>query len=232
MDVPAFRLHRSRQLKPIEIVFNRIGVKIMAELSKLAAESRSETGKNANRRLKAAGKVPAIIYGAGEKEVLVSLDAIELNKSYFTGHFLSEVIDLEVDEKPVKVIPKDVLLHPVTDNIQHVDFLRVKDDQKIKVWVSVKFFNREKSPGIKRGGVLNVVRHEIELLCDPNSIPKFIEVDLDGTKIGQSLHISRVSLPEGAETVIKGRDFTIAAIAGRGAAKKAASEEEGAEAEA
>ena len=95
-----------------------------------------------------------------------------------------------------------------------------------------KFFNREKSPWIKRGCVLNVVRHEIQLLCDRNSIPKFIEVDLDGTKIGQSLHISRVTLPEGAETVIKGRDFTIAAIAGRGTAKKAASEEEGSEEEA
>ncbi|MCH2037899.1 MAG: 50S ribosomal protein L25/general stress protein Ctc [Rickettsiales bacterium] len=204
----------------------------MTDLSVLEAESRTEIGKNANRRLKAAGKVPAVVYGAGEKEQLVALDAIQATKFYHTGHFLSEVIELKVGDDVLKVLPKDVHLHPVADTIQHVDFLRVKEDQKVKVWVSVKFFNREKSPGIKRGGVLNVVRHEIQLLCDPNSIPKFIEVDLDGTKIGQSLHISRVTLPEGAETVIKGRDFTIAAIAGRGTAKKAASEEEGSEEEA
>lgn len=197
----------------------------MSTLEQLKAETRTETGKNVNRRLRNAGKVPAIIYGGKSADQLVSLDIIETTKYYHTGHFLSEIIDLDLDGKNVKVLPKDIQLHPVTDNISHIDFLRVEGDDKIKVWVSVRFHNREKSPGIKRGGVLNVVRHEIQLLCSPNSIPKFIDIDLTGAKIGKSIHISEVNLPEGAETVIDNRDFTIAAIAGRGAKKEAAEEE-------
>ncbi len=197
-------------------------------------EIRQDTGKGAARALRRDGKVPAIIYGGKDPETKIALDRKELYVAYQKGSFKAKVLELKAGKDAFKVLPRDVQLHPVTDVPLHVDFLRVSDDTKISVMVHVKFHNHEKSPGIKRGGVLNIVRHEVELLCPAGSIPSRLDADLEGLAIGDSVHISAIRLPEGAEPVIKDRDFTIATITGRSKKEDAIEDvatEEGAEAE-
>ena len=195
----------------------------------LKAEAREQVGKGSARAVRRDGKVPAVIYGDKQPPLAIALSYKEIFYKIHGGGFLTTVATIDVDGKKIQVLPKDYQLDPVRDFPLHVDFLRIGKNTLVNVDVPVRFINEEKSPGIKRGGVLNVVRHDVEFSCPANAIPEFITVDLEGVEIGQSIHISAVKLPEGVKPVISDRDFTIATIAGSSAMK---SEEDGAAAEA
>ncbi|MBI4723965.1 MAG: 50S ribosomal protein L25/general stress protein Ctc [Rhodomicrobium sp.] len=204
----------------------------MAELIELKATGRESTGKLANRALRAQKMVPGVIYGGEQGPANVALEYKLVWQHYQTGHFLSTVYLLDVDGKKERVIPRDVQVDPVRDFPIHVDFMRVSRSSRIDVEVPVHFLNEDASPGLKRGGVLNIVRHEVELSCPADSIPESITLDLTGLEIGDSIHISAVKLPKGVTPVIADRDFTIATIAGAAAAKsEAAAESEEAKSE-
>ena len=134
---------------------------------------------------------------------------------YKKGSFFNKIVDIKLDGKQFHALPRDVQMHPVTDVIEHADFQRVEKDTIIHVWVPVKVLNTEKSVGLKRGGVLNIVRHEIELICTPDTIPSYIEVDVLNADIGHSVHINDIKLPGNVKTAIKGRNFTVVTVAGR-----------------
>lgn len=182
--------------------------------SELKATARARAGKGAARQVRREGKVPAVIYGDGKPPQTIVLDYNELWKQVLKGHFTSTVFEVEVDGTKNRVIPRDVQVDPVKDMPIHVDFMRIGKDGRIRVAVPVRFINEALSPGLKRGGVLNIVRHDIEVVCPYDKIPTYFEVDLTGLEIGRSVHISAVKLPQGIEPTIKGRDFTIASIAG------------------
>ncbi|MFN3863484.1 MAG: 50S ribosomal protein L25/general stress protein Ctc [Erythrobacter sp.] len=184
----------------------------MSETLTLPAEARERAGKGASRALRRAGRTPCVIYGGKEEPVLIHVEQKELVKLLNTGHFMNSIINIEIGGKTVRTLPKDVAFHPVTDRPTHVDFLRLTGDSLVEVLVPVVFVNEAASPGLKRGGVLNIVRHELELLCPNASIPDEIEIDVTGKEIGDSIHISEVTLPEGVKTVITDRDFTIATL--------------------
>lgn len=190
-----------------------------AKIASLAAENRDKSGTGAARALRRTGKVPAIIYSKGSEPTNVALDANELRQQYVKGRFRSRLIELKLDGKLVKTLPQAVQTHPVTDQIEHVDFLRVEAGSKLRVKVPVVIKNTEKCKGIKRGGVLNVVRHTIEFFCEPDSIPEQIVVDVLNTDIGASVHIDELDLPKGVEPTIK-RNFTVITITGRGKAEE------------
>jgi large subunit ribosomal protein L25 len=203
----------------------------MATMVELKATSREATGKAANRAIREAGGVPAIVYGDGKEPESVAVEYKEVFKQVQTGHFLSTVYMLDLEGRKVRVIPRDVQLHPVRDFPVHVDFLRISRTSRVEVEVAVHFINEADSPGLKRGGVLNIVRHEVELSCPAESIPESIEVDLTGLEIGDAVHISAVKLPENVTPTIADRDFTIATIVGS-AAMRSGDEEAGEQAEA
>jgi len=186
----------------------------MSEQLTLSAEARDRAGKGASRYLRREGRVPAVIYGANEEPTSIHLEEKILVRQLKTGHFMNSVVMIEVPGgKAIRTLPKDVQFHPVTDRPMHVDFLRIGEHSKVNVSVPVRFDNEDKSPGLKRGGVLNIVRHDLELICDAAEIPDDIVIDLSGTEIGDSIHISAISLPKGSESAITDRDFTIATIA-------------------
>lgn len=191
------------------------------------ASTRDKHGKGSARAARREGKVPAIIYSEGKPGVSLALDANSLTNEYRRGGFFSKIIEIKSGKETLYALPKDIQFHPVSDVIEHVDFLRVTEKSAIKVRVPVHFLNQDRSIGLKRGGVLNIVRHDLELICGVNNIPKVIEIDLLKVNIGDSIHISHVALPEGVQPAITSRDFTIATIAGRGG-----DEEEGKSAEA
>jgi large subunit ribosomal protein L25 len=191
----------------------------MAELTELKATAREATGKTANRALRAKKMVPGIVYGGDHSPAKVALEYKLVWQHYQSGQFLSTVYLLDVDGKRERVIPRDVQVDPVRDFPIHVDFMRVSRTSRIDVAVAVQFLNEDASPGLKRGGVLNIVRHEIELSCPADSIPERITVDLTGLEIGDSVHISAIKLPEGITPKIADRDFTIATIAGAASAR-------------
>lgn len=195
----------------------------MADITTLAAEIRERAGKGAARAERQAGRVPAVIYGNKEEPVTISVSPRALKQELHKPGFFTRVFDLDLNGNKHRVLPRDVQLHPVTDSPIHVDFLRISEDTTIHVGVPVHFINEEKSPGLKRGGVLNVVRHEIELICKAMEIPHSLTADLDGLDIGDAIHISHIALPEGVQPVISDRDFTIATVA---APSKLKSEEE------
>ncbi|CAH0350469.1 MULTISPECIES: 50S ribosomal protein L25/general stress protein Ctc [unclassified Sphingobium] len=203
----------------------------MSDQLTLSAEARDRAGKGASRALRREGRVPAVIYGMNEEPVLVHVEEKALNKLLGTGHFMNSVIMVEANGKKVRTLPKDVAFHPVSDRPLHVDFLRVSEHAEVHVNVPVRFENEEAAPGLKRGGVLNVVRHELELIVDASDIPDDIVVDLTGFEVGDSIHISAVKLPKGAKSAIDDRDFTIATIVAPSALKssdgEAAEGEEG-----
>ena len=180
------------------------------------ATARPRAGKGAARQARREGKVPAVIYGDGKPPETISLDYNELWKQYLKGHFTSTVFELDMEEDGAKhlVIPRDIQLDPVKDQPIHVDFLRIGKEGLIRVEVPVRFINDTLSPGLKRGGVLNIVRHDIEVTCPYDKIPEYFDVDLTGVEIGRSIHISAIELPEGVTPTIKDRDFTVATIAG------------------
>jgi large subunit ribosomal protein L25 len=193
----------------------------MSDQLTLSAEQREKAGKGASRALRREGRVPAVIYGNKEDPALLHVEERELNKLLGTGHFMNSLIMVEIDGKAVRTLPKDVAFHPVTDRPLHVDFLRLSKDATVDVSVPVIFVNEEASPGLKRGGVLNVVRHELELICDASHIPDEIEIDVTGLDVGDSIHISSVKLPEGSESAITDRDYTIATVVAPSALKRA-----------
>ena len=191
----------------------------MSEVLELAAEARDRAGKGASRALRREGRVPAVIYGNNEDPQMVHVEEKILNKLLHTGHFFNSVVMVEVGGKKVRTLPKDVAFHPVSDRPLHADFLRVSEHATVRVNVPVSFVNEAAAPGIKRGGVLNVVRHEVELICDAAEIPDDVQVDLTGFDVGDSIHISAVTLPKGAKPTIEDRDFTIATIVAPSALK-------------
>ncbi|MBI1385648.1 MAG: 50S ribosomal protein L25/general stress protein Ctc [Rhizobiales bacterium] len=198
----------------------------MVDAIELKATARKLGGKGAAKQIRRKGLVPAVVYGDKKAPEPVVLEYMPIKKQYDTGHFLSTIYTLDVDGKSVRVLPREIQLDPVRDFIIHVDFLRVSKDSAITVYVPVKFLNEDKCPGLKRGGALNVVRHEVELICPGDRVPDFIEVNLEGVEIGHSVHISAVKLPEGTKPTIADRDFTIATIAGAGGGEQKAEGEE------
>ena len=198
----------------------------MSDALTLPAEARERAGKGASRHLRRTGRVPAVIYGGKEEPQMIHVEAKELVRLLGTGHFMNSIVNLKVGGKTLKTLPKDVALNPVTDRPEHVDFLRLAKDAKVEVMVPVVFVNEEAAPGLKKGGVLNIVRHELSLVCDSEHIPSEIEIDVTGREVGDSIHISDVTLPEHSESSITDRDFTIATLVAPSALKKA----EGAEA--
>ena len=197
----------------------------MSDALTLPAEARERAGKGASRALRREGHVPAVIYGGKEEPTPIHVEARELVRQLNLGHFMNSIVMIEIGGKQVRTLPKDVCLHPVTDRPLHVDFLRLAKDAKIHVAVPVVFVNEDDPPGLKKGGVLNVVRHELELVCESDKIPGEIELNLAGLDIGDSIHISHVTLPEGSASAITDRDFTIATIVAPSAMKQ--TEEEG-----
>jgi large subunit ribosomal protein L25 len=191
----------------------------MSEPLNLSAETRDRAGKGASRALRRDGRIPAVIYGGNQEPVSIHVEEKELRRQLGTGHFFNSIIQLTVGGTTVRTLPKDVAFHPVTDRPLHADFLRISADAKVEVAVPVIFINEEKSPGLKKGGVLNIVRHELELICDSDKIPDDIAVDVSGTDIGDSIHISSVTLPAGSVSAITDRDFTIATIVAPSALK-------------
>lgn len=178
----------------------------------LKAELRERVGKGSSRELRRNGLIPAVIYGDKQEPISIALPVKEVTLKIHAGGFMTTVATIDVDGKKISVLPKDYQLDPVRDFTMHVDFLRVGKNSEVNVQVPVHFVNETKSPGIKVGGVLNIVRHDVELHVPANAIPEFLTVDLTGLKIGDSVHISHVKLPAGATTVITDRDFTIATI--------------------
>lgn len=188
-----------------------------AQIASLDAENREQSGTGPARALRRAGKVPAILYSKGTEPTNIALSAKDLRQQFIKGRFRNRLIELKVDGKAVRALPQAVQTHPVTDQIEHVDFLRVEKGVELRVKVPVHVKNTEKCIGLKRGGALNIVRHNVELLCDPDAIPSEITVDILNTDIGASIHIEDVSLPSGVVPVIK-RNFTLITITGRGKA--------------
>ncbi|MFZ4808048.1 MAG: 50S ribosomal protein L25/general stress protein Ctc [Hyphomicrobiaceae bacterium] len=186
----------------------------MADITVIPATARPRAGKGAARQSRREGRVPAVIYGDKKEPETIALDANELWKTVQKGKFTSTVFDVDIDGRKERVLPRDVQLDPLRDTPVHVDFQRVGADSRIRVSVPVRFVNDALSPGLKRGGVLNIVRHDVEVICPAESIPQFFEIDLTGLEIGKSIHISAVALPEGVRPTITNRDFTIATIAG------------------
>jgi large subunit ribosomal protein L25 len=184
----------------------------MAAKQELKATARREVGKGAARNTRRAGKVPGVIYGDKKPPVAISLDATELTRRIYAGHFLTTLFSVDIDGEKHEVIPRGFQLDPLRDHPTHVDFQRVAPGATIRVAVPVKFINQDAAPGIKRGGTLNIVRHTIECLCPADAIPDSITADLTGLEIGHSLHISAIPLPDKIRPLIRERDFTVATI--------------------
>lgn len=204
----------------------------MSDQLTLSAEARDRAGKGASRALRKQGRVPAVIYGNNQEPLSIHVEGKVLMKMLNTGHFMNSVVMIDVNGKENRTLPKDVQFHPVTDRPLHVDFLRISEHARVTVAVPIRFTDEDECRGIKRGGVLNTVRHELELVCDAAEIPDEIEISLKGLDIGDSLHISAVTLPEGVESAITDRDFTIATIVPSSGAKLEAEDAAAAEVEA
>lgn len=196
----------------------------MSDQLTISAEPRERAGKGASRALRREGRVPAVIYGGKEEPTTIHVEEKLLMQQLGTGHFMNSIVMIETGGKKIRTLPKDVALHPVSDRPVHVDFLRLTKGAKIEVNVPVVFVNEEASPGLKKGGVLNVVRHELELVCEGDKIPSEIEIDVTGLEVGDSIHFSALTLPEGSESQITDRDFTIATIVAPSALKRAEGE--------
>jgi large subunit ribosomal protein L25 len=184
----------------------------MSEQLTLSAETRDRAGKGASRAMRREGRVPAVVYGNKEAPLAIHLEEKALVRALSTGHFMNSVVMIDVGGGATRTLPKDVQFHPVTDRPLHVDFLRISEHAKVTVAVPIRFTGEDRSRGLKRGGVLNAVRHDLELTCDAAEIPDEVEISLAGLDIGDSLHISAVTLPKGTESAISDRDFTIATI--------------------
>ena len=194
----------------------------MTEIVNLAAEARDRAGKGAARTTRREGRVPAVIYGDRKEPLLISLEPRGLVRELQRPGFFAKLVDVTIGGETHRTLPRDVQLHPVTDMPLHVDFMRVGANTRITVDIPVRFVDQEKSPGLKRGGLLNIVRHTIEMVCSADNIPDHIDVSLENRDIGESIHISAVKLPEGARPTIADRDFTIATLAAPSAVREEA----------
>ncbi len=191
----------------------------MSDQLTLSAETRDRAGKGASRELRRQNRIPAVIYGNKKDAEMIHVEEKALVKLLMTGHFMNSMIEIDLGGKKQLALPKDVSFHPVSDRPTHVDFFRIAKGAKVEVNVPVVFINEEASPGLKRGGVLNVVRHELELVCEGDKMPDDIQIDVTGFDVGDSIHISNVTLPAGSESKITDRDFTIATIVAPSAMK-------------
>jgi large subunit ribosomal protein L25 len=198
----------------------------MSEQLTLPAEARDRAGKGASRALRRDGRVPAVVYGEKTQPLSIHVEEKLLSRMLHSGHFMNSVVMIDFEGKPHRTLPKAVDFHPVTSRPIHVDFLRIGEHTKVTVAVPVRFDNEDDSPGLKRGGVLNVVQHELELVCDAASIPNEIHISLAGLDIGDSIHIGQVGLPDGVTPANTDEDFTVATIVAPSAMK--AEEEEAA----
>jgi large subunit ribosomal protein L25 len=194
----------------------------MPDIVRLSALRRAQAGKGAARALRRQGRVPAIVYGGGEDPAPISLEPRELSRALAGRGFMATLVDVDVEGSVHRTLPRDVQYHPVTEVPLHVDFMRIGATSRVTVEVPVLFVNHEMSVGLRRGGILNIVRHGIELSCPVDNIPDRLVVDLNGLDIGDSVHISAVALPEGCRPRISGRDFTIASIAASSAVREEA----------
>ena len=194
----------------------------MPEIISLSAEPRLRAGKGATRATRRAGRVPAIVYGDGKEPVLISLEPRALGRVLARPGLFATLVDISLDGATLRTLPRDVQYHPVSDAPLHVDFMRVGAGAQVTVTVPVVFINHERSIGLRRGGILNIVRHGIDMVCSVDNIPDRLVVDLDGLDIGDSIHIGAVTIPETARPVIQARDFTIASIAASSAVKEEA----------
>ena len=185
----------------------------MSDTLTLSAVKRDRAGKGSARAARRDGQIPAVIYGDRKEPLSITLNANEFRKLINQPGIFSQLLNVSVDGSDNNVLTRDIQFHPVTDVPLHVDFLRIAKGAKIAVMVAVEFINEDTSPGLKTGGILNVVRHEVELECPANAIPESIVVDLDGTNVGDSIHISAIALPDGVSPTITDRDFTVATIA-------------------
>ena len=182
-------------------------------MNSLDASIRNTKSKGEVNTLRLKGEVPAIIYGGTEKNQKISLSKKQVKSLIDQENFLSNMINLNIDKETVTVLPREVSYDNLTDDPIHIDFLRIVKGAKIIIEIPVKFINNEKSPGLKRGGVLNIVRRKIELKCATENIPNELVVDLEGLEIGTSIKISSINLPENVKPTIQGRDFVVATVA-------------------
>ena len=184
----------------------------MAAIKQLAAVTRSGIGKGAARSVRREGRVPGVIYGGGEKAEPISVDFKELNKHIYSGHFLTSIFELEVEGRKQRVLPRDYQLDVVTDKPVHVDFFRLKAGSRVRIAVPVHVVNRELSPGIKKGGAVNLVLHSVELLAPAEVIPESITIDLAGLDFHDSVHVSALKLPEGCRAADVRTDYTVVTV--------------------
>ena len=198
----------------------------MSDTTTISAEQRERVGKGSARAARRAGLVPAVIYGDKKEPLGINMSSREITKIVHQPGIFGRLLDIEVGGKKSTVLTRDIQFHPVSDNILHMDFLRVSGSAMVAVGVPVEFINEDLCPALKIGGVLNVVRHEIELNCPATAIPEKIIIDLDDLKIGDSIHISAIELPEGVEPTITDRDFTVATLQSPGGGVKNEDEDE------
>jgi large subunit ribosomal protein L25 len=184
----------------------------MAAIKQLAAVTRSGTGKGAARSVRREGRVPAVIYGGGVKPEPISVDYKDVNKLIYSGHFLTSIFELEVDGRKERVLPRDYQLDVVSDRPVHVDFLRLTQGSRVRIGVPVHVVNREASPGVKKGGAVNLVLHTVEVMAPVDAIPESITIDLTGLDFHDSVHVSAVKLPEGCRPVSSKADQTVVTI--------------------
>jgi large subunit ribosomal protein L25 len=191
----------------------------MSETLHLSAEAREKVGKGASRVLRRAGRTPAVVYGEKQEPIAIHLEEKALVKALGTGHFFNSIVELTVGGITVRTLPKDVAFHPVSDRPEHVDFLRLSADHAVHVKVPVVFVNEAASPGLKKGGVLNIVAHELEIVATPDAIPDDITIDVTGLEVGATIHLHDVTLPAGVKVITHEADATIATIVAPSALK-------------
>ncbi|PVE23044.1 50S ribosomal protein L25 [Microvirga sp. KLBC 81] len=194
----------------------------MSEIKQIKAVARDRSGKGAARAVRRQGQVPAVIYGAGQPAEAIALDFNQTKQLIFAGHFLTTIFEIDVNGKTVRAIPRDYQLDPVRDFPVHVDFLRVSAGQTIKVVVPVHVVGQEKSPGVKRGGTLQIVEHTVELQVSPDAIPDYIEASVEGLDIGSSVHLADVKLPNGAKATSAENLTLVTVVAPTGLKEEAA----------
>lgn len=194
----------------------------MSEIKQIKAVARDRSGKGAARAVRRQGQVPAVIYGAGQPAEAIALDFNQTKQLIFAGHFLTTIFEIDVNGKKIRAIPRDYQLDPVRDFPVHVDFLRLAKGQAIKVVVPVHVTGQDKSPGLKRGGALQIVEHSVELLVPSDAIPDFIEVSVDGLEIGSSIHLADIKLPKGAKATSTENLTLVTVVAPTGMVEEAA----------
>jgi len=194
----------------------------MPEIISLNAEPRAGVGKGAARATRRSGRVPGVIYGDGKEPTPISLEPRELSRVINRSGFFATIVDVTVDGGVQRTLAREVQYHPVTDNALHVDFMRVAAGAQVTVSVPVHFVNQERAPGLRRGGILNVIRHSIDIVCSVDAIPARLTVDLEGLEIGDSVHIETVTMPAGVRPILASRDSTIASVAASSAVREEA----------